>query len=149
MKRGVVFLLLLSVYGHGADILALVGMLDRNDTAGFERMVTTQEDANAQRPDNNKTILMYASWVGNHQAIKWLISHGADVNATDSQGATALHLAIWKRHTPIALYLLEHGASPFTVSHEGMTPSDIALFQKNTTVMEAIQRRKPRLKSIF
>jgi ankyrin repeat protein len=149
MKKGIVFLLLLSVYGHCADILALVGTLDRNDTTGFVSMVTTPQDANAKRPDNNKTILMYASWVGNYQAVEWLVSHGADVNATDASNATALHLAIWKRHTAIALYLLEQGASPLAMSKEGMTPSDIALFQNNTHVIHAIQRRKPRLKSIF
>lgn len=149
MKKGIVFLLLLSVYGHSADILALVGTLDRNDTTAFVSMVTTPQDANAQRPDNNKTILMYASWVGNYQAVEWLVSHGADVNATDASKATALHLAIWKGHTAIALYLLEQGASPLAMSKEGMTPSDIALFQNNIKVMHAIQRRKPRLKSIF
>ncbi len=149
MKKGIVFLLFLSVYTQAADILALVGMLDRNDTAGFESMVTTPDDANSFRSDNNKTILMYASWVGNQKAIKWLISHGANVNATDTTNATALHLAIWKGHTSIALYLLEQGASPLTMSKEGMTPSDIALFHNNTPVMRAIQQRKPRLKSIF
>ncbi len=149
MKKEIVFLLLLSVYGHSADILALVGTLDRNDTTGFVSMVTTPQDANAQRPDNNKTILMYASWVGNYQAVEWLVSHGANVNATDASNATALHLAIWKGHTAIALYLLEQGASPLAMSHDGMTPSDIALFQNNTHVMQAIQRRKPRLKSVF
>jgi len=149
MKKILFFLLFYTVYVSGADIFKLVQVLDRNDTKAFTSMIMTIEDANTARSDNNKTILMYASWVGNTEAVKYLVEKGANINAQDSSNATALHLAIWKEHTDIALYLLEHGASAVSMSNDGMTPSDIAVLRSNTKVMEAIEKAKPKLKSLF
>jgi len=149
MKKILFFLLLLGTFLSGADILTLVQTLDRNDTKEFNKMIVTVEDANSARPDNNKTILMYASWIGNTEAVQVLVEKGADVNAADLSNATALHLAIWKDRTDIALYLLEHGASAKAMSLDGMTPSDIAILRSNTKVKEAIDKAKPKLKSLF
>jgi len=149
MKKILFFLLFYTVYVSGADIFKLVQALDRNDTKAFTSMVITIEDANTARSDNNKTILMYASWVGNMEAVKYLVEKGSNINAQDSSNATALHLAIWKDHTEIALYLLENGASAVSMSDDGMTPSDIALLRSNTKVIEAIVKSKPKLKTLL
>ena len=142
-------LLLFTLSLEGANILDLVGLLDRNDNVAFHERVKTLQDANSAREDNNKTILMYACWVGNADAVKHLISKGADVNAQDSGGATALHLAAWKGYTPIALYLLENGASGQSVSKDGMTPLDIAMMQGNQEIADAISKAAPKLKPLL
>jgi ankyrin repeat protein len=142
-------LLLFTLSLEGANILDLVGLLDRNDNVAFQERVKTLQDANSAREDNNKTILMYACWVGNSDAVKHLLSKGADVNAQDSGGATALHLAAWKGYTPIALYLLENGASGQTVSKDGMTPLDIAMMQGNQEIADAISKSAPKLKPLL
>lgn len=134
---------------QAADILQLVALLDRNDTAAFTSQIRTLEDANAMRSDNNKTILMYASWIGNAEAVKVLIDKGADINAQDSGGATALHLAAWKGHTDLALYLIQNGASGSTMSSEGMTPLDIAMMRENRQIAEAIEKAAPKLKPLL
>ncbi|MDD2370068.1 MAG: ankyrin repeat domain-containing protein [Sulfuricurvum sp.] len=134
---------------YGADILTLVSLLDRNDTATFESQVQSIQDANTAREDNNKTILMYACWVGNIDAVKYLVEKGADVSVQDSGGATALHLAIWKGYTPIALYLLEKGASGRVMSKDGMTPLDIAEMRGNKEVSSAIEKATPKLKPLL
>lgn len=134
---------------YGADILQLVQVLDTNDTAVFKSLVISADDANAMRDDNNKTILMYASWIGNREAVEYLVSKKADVNAQDSNGATALHLAIWKGHDEIALYLLRHNASANAMSKEGMTPLDIAMMRGNQTIIQEIQNRAPKLKPLL
>lgn len=149
MKKIVFFLLLSATLLSGADIFKLVQTIDRNDTVEFKRLVQTIKDSNTARSDNNKTILMYVSWVGNIDAVKHLMVLGANVNAQDSSNATALHLAIWKDHTDIALYLIEHAASVSAMSMDGMTPGDIALLRSNTKVIEAINQAKPKLKSLF
>lgn len=146
-----IFFLFFLIAGNaeGADILDLVGLLDRNDTAVFQSHVQTLQDANAAREDNNKTVLMYACWVGNSEAVKHLIAKGADVNAQDAGGATPLHLAAWKGHTSIALYLLEKGASGQTMSKDGMTPLDIAIIQGNQEIAAAIEKAAPKLKPLL
>lgn len=142
-------LFLFSLSLEGANILDLVGLLDRNDNMVFQERVKTLQDANSARDDNNKTILMYACWVGNTDAVKHLVLKGADVNAQDSGGATALHLAAWKGHLPIALYLLENGASGQTMSKDGMSPLDIALMQGNQEIADAIHKAVPKLKPLL
>ncbi|HEX5330929.1 ankyrin repeat domain-containing protein [Sulfuricurvum sp.] len=134
---------------HAADILDLVGLLDRNDTKTFQTRVQTLSDANAAREDNNKTILMYACWVGNTQAVNYLIDKGADVNAQDVSGATALHLAAWKGFTPIALHLIDRGASGSIMSKDGMTPLDIAIMQGNQEIASAIEKATPKRKKLL
>ena len=149
MKKIVFFFLLSATLLSGADIFKLVQALDRNDTKAFSSMIMNIEDANSARSDNNKSILMYAAWVGNQEAVKNLVEKGANVNAQDSSNTTALHLAIWKNNTNIALYLLEHGASVSAMSMDGMTPSDITVLKNNSKVMEAIEKKKPKLKSLL
>lgn len=149
MKKILIFLLLSATLLSGADIFKLVQTIDRNDTVEFKQLVQTIEDANTARSDNNKTILMYASWVGNIDAVKHLVNLGANVNAQDSSSATALHLAIWKDHTDIALFLLQKGASSTAMSVDGMTPNDIAILRSNVSIIEAIQKAKPKLKSLL
>lgn len=149
MKKILFFFLLSATLLSGADIFKLVQTIDRNDTVEFKRLVQTIEDANTARSDNNKTILMYASWVGNIDAVQHLVYLGANVNAQDSSNATALHLAIWKDHTDIALFLLQKGATSTAMSIDGMTPNDIAILRSNLPIMEAIQKAKPKLKSLL
>ncbi|MDD5051292.1 MAG: ankyrin repeat domain-containing protein [Sulfuricurvum sp.] len=134
---------------QAADIIALVNTLDRNDSKMFESQIHTVQDANTMRDDNNKTILMYACWIGNEEAVKYLISKGANVNAQDTGGATALHLAAWKGFTSIALFLLKNGASGEPMSKDGMTPLDIAMMQGNQTIADAIKKAAPKLKPLL
>ncbi|CAG8472156.1 17710_t:CDS:2, partial [Racocetra fulgida] len=55
--------------------------------------------------------------------IRWLISNGLDIDATDNFGWTALHEAIWKRKEPgVVLALLENNANPNTPDNFGLTP---------------------------
>lgn len=149
MQKFFTLFIFIGVTLYSADILSLVGLLDRKDTEMFQSRIQNLSDANAAREDNNKTILMYACWVGNLEAVKHLISKGADVNRQDAGGATALHLAAWKGFTPIALYLLENGASGQTMSKEGMTPLDIAMMQGNQEIAAAIEKAAPKLKPLL
>lgn len=150
MLKNFIFLFLFTAANlSAADILDLVGLLDRNDTATFQSHIQTISDANSAREDNNKTILMYACWIGNSDAVKYLIDKGADVNAQDTGGATALHLAAWKGNTSIALYLIEKGSSGNAMSAEGMTPLDIAVMKGNQEIITAIDKAAPKRKKLL
>lgn len=149
MKKFLLSFLLLGELTYAADILELVQILERKDNSAFTSAIRTIDDANTMRGDNNKTILMYACWVGNIDAVKHLVAHGADVNALDSGSASALHLAIWKGHNEIALYLLENGASALSMSLDGMTPLDIAIMRENRILIDAINQSKSKLKPLL
>lgn len=141
--------LIITMSLQGADILQLVDILDRNDTSALKSHIQTIEDANCMRPDNNKTILMYAVWLGNTDAVTLLVDKGADVNAQDAGGNTALYLATGKEFTHIALHLIKHGASGYTMNKEGETPLDIAIKFGNNKIVKAIKKSTPKLKKLL
>jgi ankyrin repeat protein len=62
-----------------------------------------------------------ASSKGDLSAVKKLISDGADVNATDSSGRTALVEAAWGGHNDVVKYLIEKGANVNTGDNVGYT----------------------------
>ena len=64
-----------------------------------------------------------AAWVWKHfDAAKFLATHGANVNAQDQKGRTALHLGIEKEYDPALLrWLVQHGASPDVTDKDGVS----------------------------
>lgn len=77
--------------------------------------------------------------------IDFLISQATDVDAKDSDGVTALHLAV----TSGQLYskkLLDAGADPAAATHEGLTPLHLAARCRQSNVvgmlLDALRRRQ-------
>jgi len=56
------------------------------------------------------TALLFASINGDYNLAKYLIQHGANVNHTSDQGATALSLAKQEKYDSIVQLLKKHGA---------------------------------------
>ncbi len=57
---------------------------------------------------DGKTPFMLAAEVGNHSAMQALVLNGASVNLTDSDGQTALHLAVRRSEFGTVLWLLDN-----------------------------------------
>jgi ankyrin repeat protein len=76
----------------------------------------------ADLPRGSWTALMYAARQGAMESARALAESGADLNATDPAGATALVLAIINSHYDLAALLIEKGANPNIADEAGMTP---------------------------
>ncbi|MDX2049572.1 MAG: ankyrin repeat domain-containing protein [Rickettsiaceae bacterium] len=69
----------------------------------------------------NELLLIAAK--NNHQsAIKWLLKQGADPNAKDTDGKTAIRYAVEKGNKELVEELLKQGADPNAKDKEGKTP---------------------------
>jgi len=73
-------------------------------------------------PRGGWTPLMYAARQDARDALTALAAAGADLDATDPDGTTALTLAVINAHYDAAALLLEKGADPNVADARGMTP---------------------------
>ncbi|XP_064482456.1 myotrophin-like [Ornithodoros turicata] len=79
--------------------------------------------------------LHHAADYGQTEVVRFLIDSGADVNAKDKYGISALLAAIWEGHTACVKLMLEKGAHK-----DGTTPEGVSY-------MEAAE--KPEIKDLL
>ncbi len=103
----------------------LYSAIRANDLAGLKALLDTGVSANT--PDRREiTPLMYAGEVGSLEAMQLLIDRGADVNAQNAFGSTALMWSV--ADTRKVRLLLEHGADVNKVARSGRTALIVAAF---------------------
>ena len=100
-------------------------------------LIAAGADPNAAANRRRSRPLHYASdgylggpeWNADRQVetLKLLLAAGAEINAQDQNGATALHRASRTRCAAAALYLLSAGADPTIRNKPGSTPFHLAV----------------------
>ena len=86
-----------------------------------------------------------AASYGHAEIAALLLQYGADINAQDRWGFTALHEAAYKNRTAICALLLSHGADPNIKDHENRTCLDIAQGHDVTALLRAAAMPKKKL----
>jgi ankyrin repeat protein len=86
-------------------------------------------DLEARCPRYWSTALMYASQNGHLDCVKFLVEHGAKVNASNASGLTSLHFSTTG---DIVDYLIQHGADICAVSSRNTTPLHYAFLPNNS-----------------
>ena len=107
--------------------IAAVEMLHRGETVAFMKAMKAQPGLLNARGPEGSTPFMYAVLYTNAATVGQLLAMGANVNAHNDEGATAL---MWGVHdASMARVLLEHGAEVNVVSSDFRTPLMIAARQ--------------------
>jgi hypothetical protein len=81
------------------------------------------------------------------ELIKFLVDNGANINAMDSEGRSALHFLIDTDDKNTLLYLIENGANPNVMNRQGQTPLDIAAKYGQWDTVKYLLEVHPELKS--
>ncbi len=71
----------------------LLSAIKSNDLPKIRILLDSGQDVNGELDDEKRSALLLGSFYGDPELIKLLIEKGADVNATDKYGRTALHFA--------------------------------------------------------
>ena len=113
--------------GGVTPLMAAAGMLTRGfgragkDRRGREMDSAEMEVALTQDPDLRRVM---GSGI---KAVKLAVELGADVNAADANGDTALHLAAFHGFESVVRFLVSRGAGLDAENHRGETPLERAL----------------------
>ena len=113
--------------GGVTPLMAAAGMLTPgfvqagNDRRG--RSIDTAEMELALRQDPDRRSLMNSGI----EAVKAAVELGANVNAANEDGDTALHLAAHHGFNTVVRYLVSRGADPDATNARGQTPLDRAM----------------------
>jgi ankyrin repeat protein len=93
-------------------------------------------DAVSQNAQKNQPLHAALALGKNPSTIELLVAHGADVNATQAGGFTAIFSAAAANRIDLAELLMAHGANPHPTSDEGKTPADFARDRGHTEFAE-------------
>ena len=130
--------------------LAIVGNLPRYKERRQHYFSEAATDGNVRRmrwlhlagvnvnPHGALPPLLLAAREGRVNAVRYLLDQGADVNASDSAGNTALAEATYYAQVPVIKELIARGANVNGLTGGG-TPLDIALNRNDSTVIDLLK----------
>ena len=85
-----------------------------------------------------ETELIRAIQAGDEAVLADVLASGADVNAVEPDGSTALHWAAWAEATAAAAQLIEAGANPVAADRNGITPLFLAAENGNPDMTQLL-----------
>ena len=88
----------------------LWGAARTGDLDGIKRYLSEGAEINELSPETNISALSWATMMGEMEAAKLLIEHGADLNVRQEDGGTPLHIAVALGRAEIAELLIKEGA---------------------------------------
>ncbi|XP_066991004.1 myotrophin [Anabrus simplex] len=88
--------------------------------------IVEKKEIDVNKEIDGRPPIHYAADYGQEDVITYLISKGADVNAKDKHGISALLAAIWEGHTSCVKLLLDQGASREGSAPDGTSYIDAA-----------------------
>ncbi len=110
------------------------------DRAMVDQLLTADPDALSARDATRQTPLHYAVLARDAAICRLLLERGADVNATDKDGNTPLHVAARSLRTEAAMQLLAARANPTLKNARGEIAMNLAIYAGDNTRRAANDR---------
>ena len=107
----------------GGDILSKAKV---GDVAGIKQSLDSGTSIETKYDRSGQTVLIVAARNNRVEAVKYLCEQGANVNAQDIYGTTALHQATFYNFERVVKVLLEYNADKGIKDNKGRTAIDYA-----------------------
>lgn len=116
----------------------------RNDIGRLERLLRKQGNVVAGYSRDGWTALHVACYFAQKEAVQFLLTRGASVNAVsrNDQAHTPLHSAVTgvANRRAMVMLLLQHGADVAARDAKGSTPLDLARQEEDAEVVHLLER---------
>lgn len=99
-----------------------------------------EEEGDVVEAINPTVKLMYLANEGDLEGIEELLDDGTDVNFSDIDGRTAVHVAACQGHADVVELLLRRGAEVDPKDRWGSTPLADAIYYKNQDVIKLLEK---------
>ncbi len=127
---------------HGKKILSFIYLMkwanleENSKKAEKMQMLSKAQVLYSNLPD---TFLYLASHEITLKVVPKLIKEGFDINSTDSQGRTAMQMAIWEKNVNAVIELLENGADVNKlIGEQQWSPLMMAVMTKDINMVKVI-----------
>lgn len=111
------------------------------DLARVQRLIVDGVDVNGN-DINDETPLIIASLEGQGEVASYLLQRGANIQAKNARGLSALHAAAYNGHHEIVTLLLAKGADINDAKNRfGVTPLHVAAEENHIAVVELLLQR--------
>jgi ankyrin repeat protein len=91
-------------------------------------------------PRSSESLLHYLAIEGAQVVTKWLVNHGADVNARDRHGRCIVHDLVFLGSDQLLEFILQNEADPNILTSEGDSPLSIAAQENKVTPVGLLVR---------
>ena len=118
---------------------ALLGLILLTGCGASKEPSASSETRSDDVEENNASSLFDAAEAGDLEAVKKLLSSGADVNERADDQGTALHLAAQEGHVEVARQLIDAGADISARDDIDQTPADRARFWKREEILGLLE----------
>ncbi|KAI0982874.1 hypothetical protein GJ496_007401 [Pomphorhynchus laevis] len=131
---------------YGAKINGLIVTAESGSFDVLKLLINKGMDPNYRIEGQGETVgrtpLFCACAKGYLDIVKFLISRGANVNATEKSGLSCLHIASTMGHDQIVLYLVKNGADVnqlFTIDGQDVNAWELAFSQERTDICDILK----------
>lgn len=134
------FSLAVLLLAQGGCVMSLLNASAAEDTKALVVLLHDGHNANDAFPLIGTRPLMVAAANGHIETVKVLLEAGADINAEDLTGWTALHAGAFNGDAAIVSLLLAHGAVPSKARWFLQTPAKIAERLDHKDILPLLER---------
>lgn len=130
--------------------LSLEGKAEAGDYEGVEELLLEGVDPNqTYQPAEGNAPILCAAINGDKEMVSLLLEYGADINAEDSKGETALFFAATDTEgTDMLKFLVDNGADVNHLSNNGVTATHIAAAASNLDAVKLLEKSGAKMDAV-